>query len=366
MRKILSIFLLLALSAHAQNNESSQPCMIAEYKGTCFYKNGEIAYWIVRPWRPIELGGGPEYALDETIGYPSALKVQQDYNRWIKTVKHFGSRLVIDVPAPVSYDERQWSEESELIDKRTQAAMQGRYDPALWSAPIRIKIPVAHGWERTGPYGYPVLTIPHHIAENGALNPDTLRIALFMTGARISASLDRLDNDCAYLSAIAFPPGREEPDARWSNNQLREAGVCKIDSAPKNETFAEMQTLLKARKERLGEAFKLSSQYDDAVKQIELIQGGHTAIALEKLPGSFGGQVAVLSAQMEEELRQAAQFEAQYQVFAAAYKKSAERRDAELVREWRKRDREAAEEYDKEYFAKFGVHLPLPPQDDRH
>lgn len=356
MIKLLSMMLLFAASAGAQSGTTSQPCTIGEYKGTCFYVDGKVSYWLVRKWQGV---AGPT-SFDETIGYPSVLKTQQDYNRWIKTQKEIPLRLYIDAPK-LSHDERRFGEDLETIQKQTQEGMAGRYTPGLWNKEPSAVPPVRHGWGEKGSgwQGTPALTIPNELTEIGGLDRDTLRVPLYKTGATLVAAFASVGNDCDCLTEIVFWDGGKWSASGW-NSEYRKMGACNIDTPPDDRTFADMQALLMARKKILAAALGSSLKFDkifDPLNKMEYMMGSSSGIAIERLPSGLLEQITVMTAEIEELLRQAVELESEYQAMATAYKAKKKRESDERMRKLIQRDKELSDQYAEEYFKRFGVRL---------
>lgn len=271
LMKALPLLLLLVGTARAQSDGLvGKPCTINEnMRGTCFYNaDGQISYWIVRWWKDSSVGGGPENALNEIVGYPAFLKEQQEYNRWVKSAQ---SILGLDIDGQ--------------------------------------SFTLRHGWEEVY-WGMKSITIPNRISETGELTLDTLRIPVFMTGARILDALDRLKHDCAsaskaahtwngYTHQLNFNLMDADDDKGW---------VCWTDSPrtqiPEGKEFADWQALLEARSTSLAEAEKASRQYDKLVASVPLEYHDFEAkIAPKKIPTDLMDQLSGLQATAVTALR---------------------------------------------------------------
>lgn len=347
MIKIISLTFLLAMPARAQSGTAPRPCAIGEYRGTCFYVDGEVSYWIVRKWFGPEVGEGPTM-----IGYPSVLKVQQDYNRWIKTQK--GSFISVDGPKAVpnlADAEKRHAKNMETIRKQTQEAMRGQYTPELWNEHLSIPRVIRHGWDRH------LLTLPHEIPETGGLNPDTLRIPLYKIGARLLDAEESRGANCRYLHENVFwAGGKWLANGRW-DDEFRKKGACNIETPPDDEKFAEMHSLLKIRGEVLATARESLLTFDKIFDSVEPLMGSSDGIAIERLPDGFLDQVFAMSAEIEEVLSQAADLDSEYQSLETAHRVRKQRESEERVRKLIQREKEADEKYAKEYFERFGVRL---------
>jgi hypothetical protein len=266
--KALPLALLLIGPAQAQSGGPvGKPCTINEnMKGTCFYNaDGQISYWIVRWWRDSRVGGGPEGALNEIVGYPAFLKAQQEYNSWVSSSPD---------PKP---EQHCWTSE--------------------------------HGWGKED-RGLNSICMPNHISETGELTLDTLRIPVFMTGAQILSALDRLKNDCSAASETAstWNGYAHQLDVAFTAADDRKGWMCwtKWPQAqiPKGKEFADWQALLEARSAALDEAEKASRRYDELITSVPFeYHNFEPHIAADKLPASLIDQLSALQATSVAALR---------------------------------------------------------------
>lgn len=305
---ILLIQLLIGVTVQGQELVG-KPCVIdPDMRGTCFYDaRGEISYWLVRVWRPAALGGGPETALNEFVGYPGVLKAQQDYNRRIKEDKESGFYLEGKRnSSPPQTPVETIAEQAQRL--RDGIGADGRFVPDTRSYGIDIA-PPHRGWDMSLNRIY----APDHIMERGDLNPDTIRIPFFLSGAELLAAERRMLLDCraASRSLIRLNEALKVGDETWEywvNRSLLEGyGICS-SGLSKKEKFTGLQRALQARKDQLDAARVISRRIDDTVRKLGA-DYDFRPIKIEDFPEGFADRLALMQASMDDALRAAAAME---------------------------------------------------------
>ena len=304
------ILIQLLLIAPVQGQELvGKPCVInTNLKGTCFYDaNGDISYWIVRVWRDTALGGGPETALDEFVGYPGVLKAQQDYNRRIKEDKASSFHLVASKISSAPRDTRETIPE-QMKKLKDGIGADGRFVPSTESYGINTT-PPSRGWDTSLNWIY----APAQIPERGDLNPDTIRIPFFFSGAELLAAERRLLADCRAASASLYRANEnlrvgDESWEYWVSRSLLDGfGVCSSGLSKKMK-FNGLQRVLRERKAQLDAAHAISRRIDDIIRKLGA-DFNFRVVKVEDFPAGFADRLALMQTAMAEALRAASDLE---------------------------------------------------------
>jgi len=320
---LIALALIVSTSGAALSQTPSpvgRPCELTKsLRGTCFYdSNGSVSYWIVRWWRASALGGGPEYALDEIIGYPAVREIQQEYNRWMHSLKDVPQSFIIDDP------ESETNRQLRNTDIRTFERLQREQLDAIarnglngdtghqglnWniqSPHPTVSVPptfygvTRHHWDHTG--GADSIIAPIKIAETGELNSDTLRIPVFMAAERVFRVMQEIESDCRDASttynqwSLIHHFDSVDQEDLWTSDDIRGHGLCRLLPS-KTAMFADWQDVLSRRLAFAEAARDAAKRYDDIVRELLPNDG---AVSPDRVPAQ---RLSLLRAAIEESLR---------------------------------------------------------------